>query len=366
MTRSGFATMREAKRARAELLREDQTGLLALDRRLTTAEYLERWWCWRTEQHDVPLRPSTRLSYRLYLDRLIPLIGSLRLAELRAVHIERAFAQLKDRFPNQSSATRQRTYATLRSALRHAVRTKVIPISPCDAVDIGFRHSRPKPTVWQPDELGRFLDYLEGLGDGCPERRLTTAFHLAAFSGLRRGEIAGLRWVDLDLERQFLVVAQQAVVVGHRVEYSPPKTKAGEHRIVALDADTVAALRSWRARQASERLAWGQARVDTGLVFTRENGSGWHPEVLTKSLPRLARQAGLPVLRFHDLRHLSASLQIAAGVSLAVISKRLGHSTIGVTVDTYGHLLGAANQEAADASAALVKRQYRARPSAAP
>ncbi|MDP9181862.1 MAG: site-specific integrase [Actinomycetota bacterium] len=357
MTKGGFATKREAKDARALILKQEQDGLLAGDRKMSTGEFLERWWTWRTQQHETPLRASTQLSYRLYLDRLIPLLGGIRLAQLRATHIEKAFAQLRETYPNQSSATRQRAYATLRSALRYAVRSKLIAVSPCDQVDLGFRSSRAKPTVWQPDEVGRFLDFLAQLAPDRLERRLSAAYHLAVFSGLRRGELVGLRWMDLDLERGFLTVTQQAVVIGHRVELTIPKTKAGEQRIVALDAGTVAAVRSWKAQQAADRLAWGEAWTDTGLVFTREDGSGWHPEVLTKTLPRLAKAAGVPIIRFHDLRHLSASLQLSAGVSMAVVSKRLGHSTIGVTVDTYGHLLGQANQHAADASAALVPRR---------
>ena len=155
-------------------------------------------------------------------------------------------------------------------------------------------------------------------------------------------------------------------MIGHKVQYAPPKTKAGEQRIVALDAETLAVLRTWKAQQSADRLAWGQSWTDTGLVFTREDGLGWHPERVTKALSPLATSAGLPVIRFHDLRHISASLQISAGVPLAVVSKRLGHSTIAVTVDVYGHLLGDANQNAADAAAALVPRGGKGRLAAAP
>jgi integrase len=360
VTKGGFATMREAKEARAKVLREDRDGLLAGDRRMTTGQFLEDWWRWRTEEHETPLRASTRLSYRLYLDRLIPLLGGIRLAELRAHHIEKAFQKLKQQYPNQSSATRQRCYATLRAAMRYAVRSKRLAVSPCDQVNLGFRSSTAKPTIWEPDQVGLFLDYLDGLAVDSGHRRLAPIFRLALFSGLRRGETLGLRWVDLDLERHILTVAQQAAVIGHKVVYAVPKTKAGEQRVVALDAETVASLKTWKAQQAADRLAWGQTWTDTGLVFTREDGTGWHPETVTKALPRLAKAAELPVIRFHDLRHLSASLQIAAGVPLAVVSKRLGHSTIGVTVNIYGHLLGDANRDAAEAAAALVRRGAKA------
>lgn len=326
---------------------------------MTTGDFLEEWWTWRTERHETPLRPSTRLSYRLYLDRLIPLIGGIRLSELRAHHIEKAFQRLREQFPDQSSATRQRCYATLRSAMRYAVRSKRLAISPCDQVDLGFRRSTSKATVWEPDQVGTFLDHLDGLTVQTLGGRLAPASHLAIFSGLRRGEVLGLRWVDVDLDRGFLTVTQQAAVIGHRVEYAVPKSSAGEQRVVALDAATVSLLKSWKAQQAADRLAWGQGWTDSGLVFTREDGTGWHPETVTKALPKLAKAAGLPVIRFHDLRHLSAALQIAAKVDIAVISKRLGHATIGVTSDIYGHLLGEANKNAADAAAAMVPRKAR-------
>jgi integrase len=350
--------MRDAKDERAKVLRQDREGLLVSDRKLTTGKYLEEWWTWRTQQHETPLRATTQRSYRQHLDEyLIPLLGGVRLAELRAAHIEKAFQRIRSEHPKQASATRLRIYATLRSALKHAVRSKLLPVSPCDAVNIGFRTSRPRPSVWEPEELGAFLDHLDGLDLNKPERRLGPLYHFAAFTGLRRGEVCGLRWADMDLERRTVTVTQQAVVVGHRVEFAAPKTKAGEQRVVALDAATVAALRTWRAQQAAERLAWGSAWTDSGLVFTREDGTGWHPELVTKAFPRLVKAAGLPTMRLHDLRHLSASLQIAAGVPLAIVSKRLGHSSIAITADTYGHLLGEANSQAAEASAALVPRR---------
>jgi integrase len=223
----------------------------------------------------------------------------MRLAALRAQHIERALQQLRAAYPDQSSATRQRAYATLRSALRHAVRSKLIAVSPTDSVQAGFTSTRKRPTVWQPEQVGAFLDHLNGLEADRWERRLAPMYHLATLSGLRRGEVVGLRWSDVDLDNRFLVVSQQAVVLRHRVEYTAPKTKAGEQRILALDADTVAALTSWKAQQAADRLAWGPSWNDTGLAFTREDGTGWHPETLTKTLPKLATAAGVPPIRFH-------------------------------------------------------------------
>lgn len=174
--------------------------------------------------------------------------------------------------------------------------------------------------------------------------------------------MCGLRWCDVDLDAGRLVVHQQVVPVGHATHVGPPKTVGAEARVVDLDTGTIEALRAWRARQAAERLAWGPGYTDTGLVFTREEGRGWHPEYVTKTFPRLARDAGLEPCRLHDLRHLAASLMLASGAPLPLVSKRLGHSSIAITADTYQHLLEGVGREAAERAAALIPRTVRAAP----
>jgi Phage integrase family len=211
------------------------------------------------------------------------------------------------------------------------------------------RYRRPRVRPWQPAAFAAFLDQID-------RERLAPLFHLAGHAGLRRGELCGLRWQDLDLDARVLVVRQQVVQVGHRVVVGKPKTASGEDRPVDLDAGTVGVLRGWRRRQAAERLRAGPAWRDSGLVFTRPDGSGWHPQQVTKRFRQLATAAGLPGCRLHDLRHLSASLQLAAGVDIAVVSKRLGHSALSFTCDTYCHLIGKAGRQAADKTAVLVAR----------
>ena len=211
------------------------------------------------------------------------------------------------------------------------------------------RYHRPRVRPWQPAMFAVFLDQIDG-------DRLAPLFHLAGHAGLRRGELCGLRWQDIDLAGRVLVVRQQVVQVGHRVVVGRPKTASGEDRPVDLDAGTVGVLRAWKRLQAAERLQAGPVWEDTGLVFTRPDGSGWHPQQVTKQFRQLAKAAGLPPCRLHDLRHLSASLQLAAGVDIAVVSKRLGHSALSFTCDTYCHLIGRAGRQAANKTAALVAR----------
>ncbi len=144
---------------------------------------------------------------------------------------------------------------------------------------------------------------------------------------------------------------------------STPKTKRGT-RVVPLDLETVAMLRRQQETQTLERLAWGPAWNDAGLVFTREDGRPLRPEYATRHFQALAEAAGLPVIRLHDLRHTNASLALAAGVDMKVVSERLGHSQISVTADLYTHVNEGVGRAAAHRIAAALKAPARAVPTA--
>ncbi len=189
-------------------------------------------------------------------------------------------------------------------------------------------------------------------------------FHLIAYRGLRRGEAVGLRWQELDLDTGQARITRQVVQLGWRTEVGEPKTDSGA-RTVSLDTTTVAVLRSWRVTQVAERDRWGQAWRAAGLVFTREDGSPLHPDLVTDTFARLSQRAGLPPIRLHDLRHTAASLALQAGVPLKVVSEQLGHSSLAITADTYTSALPAVAQAAAEAVAAVVPRAGAAGASAA-
>ena len=166
-------------------------------------------------------------------------------------------------------------------------------------------------------------------------------------TGLRRGEAIGLRWEDVDLDGRCLFIVQQITEVRGKSLVGTPKTKRGA-RLVPIDDDTVAMLRRHREGQEIERVAWGPAWNDAQLVFTRENGLPLRPEYATRHFQALAGAAGLPPIRLHDLRHTNASLALAAGVEMKVVSERLGHSQISVTADLYTHVSRGLGQDAAD------------------
>jgi integrase len=175
--------------------------------------------------------------------------------------------------------------------------------------------------------------------------RLYALFHVAAYCGLRRSELAGLAWADLDLDRRRVHVRQA------QVDDTLDSTKSGESdRQVPIDAGTVEVLKVWRKTQLAERMAWGPAWTDSGRVFTREDGTPLRPGWISTRFVTLAARAGLPPIRFHDLRHGTASMLLAAGQPAKVISELLGHATVAFTMDVYTEVA----EELADAAAAAI------------
>lgn len=239
-----------------------------------------------------------------------------------------------------------RVFATLRSALNQAVKRGELAHNPCAHVELQPVKG-PEVHPWTPDEATQFLGAVE-------DHRLYPLFALAIVSGVRRGELCGLRWSDVDLEAGELTVRQQATQRGGEIRFADPKSDRSKGRVVALDDWTVDLLAKHQIHQGLDRLAWGDDYQDHGLVFCHEDGTPLRPDYLTKLLPRLADKAGTRRTRFHDLRHASATFGIAAGEKLLEVSRRLGHSSIALTGDTYSHTVPQRVREAAKKRASLV------------
>ncbi len=213
----------------------------------------------------------------------------------------------------------------------------------------------PEMTVWSGPEVRRFLDL-------CSSDRYAPAFHFLATSGCRRGEALGLRWADLDFERGLASIRQTVIPLTKpsgtgREGVIIPGTKSGKPRTIDLDVQTIGMLRSWKARQAAERLAMGAGYRDHGLIFCRPDGLPYHPEAFSKTFDRRLGQAAfaeLPHIRLHDLRHTWATLALVAGVDVKIVSERLGHSSPMVTWTTYQHVVKGMQSDAAEKVAALI------------
>jgi integrase len=206
---------------------------------------------------------------------------------------------------------------------------------------------RPVPSmVWLPSHAGQFLDYLDETGE-----RLAPLFTVTMFAGFRRDEVLGLTWSEVDLDEGAAFVRETASGDG-------PKSDAGT-RVVPLSPTAVAALRAWRKVQAADQLAWGRDWPETDRVFTREDGSDVPGQWTSTRFETLAYRAGLPPVRFHDLRHGSASLLKASGADTKIISAQLGHARSDFTDRQYVSVFPEVQAAAAAAADALVPRRAR-------
>ncbi len=203
--------------------------------------------------------------------------------------------------------------------------------------------------IWTAKQLHSFLD-----GASSDSNYALWLFYI--LTGVRRGEALALRWSDIDLQAGNVVIRRSLVPVDHRLVIGEPKTNRGRRQI-SLDTRLVEELRHHRYRQSEERLLMGPAFRDQGLVFAHPDGAPLRPEQVSRWFTALSRQTGVPAIRLHDLRHLHATLALAAGVPTRVVADRLGHSTTAVTADIYQHVLPELDREAANKVAAVVFEQ---------
>lgn len=331
---------------------------------VTLADWLEVWVATRSRAGQ-----STRRYYRLHVRRyLTPMFRLTLLAEVDAPRVRDAFARLlRDGIGGRpvSLASAHAAFKTLRTALNAAVAEGYLPWNPAQCVRLpSYRRpravvwteeliarwretgERPAVAVWTAPQVARFLAAHRG-------HPLYAAYHLIAFRGLRRGEVAGLRWIDLDLDAGLMYVTYQVQPAGRGQARAliDPKTTSSR-AWVALDAATAQVLREQRARQLRMLTAFGSE--DSGFVFQASDGTPFDPGYLTRTFQTLIRRCALPPIRLHDLRHTAASLALQAGVQLKIVQETLRHSSIVLTAETYVSVLPDAAREAADATAALI------------
>jgi len=356
ISRGPFDRKKDAEawlRAELQLARE---GRPTIPHRQTVGDLLDEWLAVVSHR----LAPSTLAEYqRIVEHRLRPQLGATKLADLRPAHIARAFDALRQPGGNRrgkaskglSETTLMHTHAVLRTALAWAVKQRMISTNPAEDVDRPKRQ-RGEMLIWSAEELGKFLAH-------CQSDRLYPLIRLAAFTGMRRSELLGLVWTDVDLSRSTVSIRRTRTRIGYEMVDRATTKSAASARLVDLDAETVTVLADWRKAQAAERELWGSAYEDTAHVFTREDGTPVHADHLAQRFERLVKAAGVPAIRFHDLRHTHASLLLAAGVPVLDVSRRIGHASAAVTLTVYARLMPGQGQRAASLFASVVDRSDR-------
>ena len=347
----GYRTRKEAEAARARLVNEVNTGLYIPPTGTSFKEWVEDNWLSTIKSQ---LKPSTWDSYSRNMKlHVLPVIGGVKLRSLTPSHLDKLYAELAEHGNVKKRGLAPKTiryiHTTIHKALGDAVRAGLIAANPAERANPPkIRANAIELNAWTAEQLGQFLE-------SARDNRLYVAFRLAAMTGMRRGEILGLMWKDIDFEHSRLSVRRNLVSVAYQVSISTPKTH--QARVIDLDKETVELLREHKISQQNEASYWGEGYQRSGSVFTREDGSHVHPESLSDRFESLERKCpGLPIIRFHDLRHSHASIALAAGIAVKVISERLGHETPAFTLKQYAHVLPGMQAEAASAIAALVSR----------
>lgn len=338
-------TRKEAEATLARLLSSSMDGSYIEPTKLTLAQYLSDIWLPAIES---TVRISTYTSYRQNIRRhVIPALGSIRLQALTADDLDAFYSALFK--SGLSVSTVKNIHVAIRKSLADALRKNRIPRNVAQAATLPKRTTRkPEMKFWTETELRDFLSFVGDLG-----HRLFAAFYLLAVTGMRRGEALGLRWTDVDLDKAELTVSQALIQVNQETSFQDPKN--GRSRVVSLDAETVAVLRAWNKAQKEERLALGPGYVDSGLVFTKLDGSELLPSSFSQSFDRIVARTSLPRIRLHDLRHTHATLLLRAGVPVKVVSERLGHATAGFTLTVYSHVMPGQDSDAAERFASLLR-----------
>jgi integrase len=280
---------------------------------VTVAEFLDSWLAGQRDR----LRDSTWRSYQIAIARAAAGLGSTPLGLLSAIQIEEFYTVLSDRLSPRSVAN---THVVLRKAFGDAMRADLIRWNPVDAVDPPLV-VRAVPVTWTVEQTATFLESVEG-------HRLWAAFVVLARTGIRRGELLGLRWGDLDLDTAQATIVQTLTMVDGVVVFSTPLNPT-RRRVVEFDGECCRVLERHRQHSTSE------FRRADGLVFTSRAGRPVNPASFSSTFDRLTRRAGLPPIRLHDVRHTYATVALGNGTEPAVVSEQLGHSSVAITLDLY-------------------------------
>lgn len=368
---SGFKTSKAASKALRDVLGRRDAGLGTVEpSRDPLAKYLGAWLA------GLRVKPTAKDNYRVAAEvHVIPRLGGVRLSDLNAEQVDGLYRELEahgkrarlcrtagvtctehdctpDLHDGLAPKSVRHVHTMLRKALQDAVQRGYLIRNVVDLANPptqrDARSLRARDKAWTTTQLRAFLT-------AARQDRLWPLWRLLAQTGMRRGELLGLTWNAIDLDGCQLTIRGTVTEVGGAVVTSDwTKTDAGQ-RTLGLDAQTVDALRAWKRRQLEERMAAGPAWVDAdGALVTAEDGHALRPSYVSRRFLKLCRALDLPAIGIHGLRHTYATASLRAGVSPEVISERLGHASVAITLSIYAHVLERDDQAAADLAAAAI------------
>ncbi len=349
-SKGGFRTKRDAQTHLTDTLGKVQDGSYSepADRKLTVAAYVREHWL-----PSLDLRPATVAQYTHAAESwILPHVGGERLAGLTPGHVERMLGVLHVSGARNGKPLSDRSvqvaHLVIKMAMEHALRRGYVLRNPV-AVVPRPRAGHTEMAAWSADEVRTFLASVQ-------HDRLRAAWVLFLARGPRRGEIAGMRWSDLDLDAGRWRIVHTRISVGGKIVESQPKTAAGR-RSIPLDAQLVQVLKAHRTAQAAERLAAGPGWANSGYVFVDEIGEPYHPEGFSDRWETAVARAGLLRIRLHDARHTAATLMLSNGTPVKVAAELLGHASTTITQELYQHVMPGMSEMAGEQLSALIFSQ---------
>ena len=329
-------TKKDAEKRMADLIHQLDTGTFMKPGKTSLAEFLERY----LKDYVTPnLSPRTAEGYESIMRyHVIPSLGRLTLTQLRTEHIQKFYASLLA--TGMSTTTARHVHMALHRALRVAGKWGLLNRNPSDAATIPPMHRKEMQT-WNEDEVNLFLDQAK-------KGFYYALFHTALYTGMRRSELLGVTWEDVDLLMCQLRVTRGLHQVHGKYVYTQPKT-VRSRRTIALSPSTLAVLHDHRTAKEAEALLVGKPINDNDLVFSLPDGKPLRPNTITRAWAITAARSGVKVIRLHDARHTHASLMLKQNVHPKIVQERLGHASISITLDTYSHVAPGMQQAAANA-----------------
>jgi len=328
-------SQKEVRQWLKEMLTKIDGGLTYEGTEITLERFIENW----LSGKELSRRPKTVLQYRqIARQHILPVMGKMRLQDIQPAHIKQLYTLKKDE--GRGDRTVQLIHSTLHTALKQAVREGILGRNPVAAVE------RPKVEqaemqILSEEQAHEFLIAISG-------SQFKAIYHLALTTGMREGELLGLKWPDINWVTAILFVQRQLQhIPGQGFILLPPKTKAGRRQL-KLGQATLDALDAHRKRQALAKEVAGERWQENDLVFPSTIGTPLYYKRMTTEFKRILKQAGLPDIRFHDLRHTSLSSLMEMGTPINTVQRRAGHSKASTTVNVYGHSTVHSQDEAAD------------------
>lgn len=360
LRRRGFRTKKEATTALAIIVADESRGTFVRPTKgLTVRKFLVDEWL---PTRIAKLKPGTAEAYRKCIEYyVLPHIGDVKLADVDIVAINQLYSKLLTsgrtggswRKGGLAPKTVRNVAGVLHAAFRDAVAWRRISHNPCDSA-VQPRKDAPEMNVWTTTQIQTFMRFVA-------DDRHHGIWHLLFTTGMRRGELIGLRWADIDLDRGHLSIRRSVGDVDGVLITGTTKTMDSTRRL-GLDPGTVAALREWKAIQSADRLLMGEGWLNSiDALVTEPDGRPTSPQSMSKRFKALAAAAALPVIRFHDIRHTYATAALLAGVPVKVVSQRLGHSDVRITLMIYAHVMPGDDQDAAEVAAAAIMGSSTAR-----